>query len=830
MLQRKSKKYEPGQERSGILKTNSGDVSLSINIPSVSLNDLIGKKNSEVNRDEGDIMKLHNITAPAKDNLTTAMTAPEGNLKQKTVEEKLKSLSTSPLDLAKLISSGGPLSIKSSETTATNKEGATEINQKEIDINAMGENSKTNNSPKEPTKMTQDGINNTALALLQQVLAGKFNITESSNSVKSNKEPEKKPVVPQINVPVAANLKPENEFPLSAVPQQVAKENPKAAGIKYEPLNPTAAAVSEEPKPNPVPPNQIALLPVALPQSLLVALKKAFNSTNKTNAAGNENNIDLTSLQGLINASSSEKKEGEVEQKISQATSAAPQKSESELATMNESAADLNNAQGLLNHLSTENLPSQPAIQNVPAQPAIQNVPTQPIAQNIPKQPVAQVVPNQVTGQNIANQHVVDTNVNQPINQNTENQAISQTVTPVENAANVVTDTIQNDSSPNIYDHYNNYYQNYYAPYNQTNGSNMYNTTPVSQAVTNSFLPVDRNPFFTTQMVRGCKKDGSPCMQSKIISEGNSFPTAKTGIDESRQTVSVSPSLLIQKLIEHHVADKSTPDPVVNAIPDSPKKDVPQKSPLPAPVEPDNKSAPTEYDIGKIIKALTGTVAKNLVPAENQNQNQNQSPITANRENANLDIKPTIVENKPESNADFIESLKNCSDLMKRGVSLNFNCNNPRSTHKGGTLSISPTELVQRLLESKVKTEVSSRKTLPSAHVVKTPNGFQLNFDLNPKNKAQDEIAKKMSNSVDVRQQHVNVYNTPKGMVVKPKSSLQLLTPQFVPIQNKDNLELGNKRIKRKVRKRKDIVSNFKQKKKSKEFKKNKRRLLRRNK
>ena len=70
----------------------------------------------------------------------------------------------------------------------------------------------------------------------------------------------------------------------------------------------------------------------------------------------------------------------------------------------------------------------------------------------------------------------------------------------------------------------------------------MYNTTPVSQAVTNSFLPVDTNPFFTTQMVRGCKKDGSPCMQSKIISEGNSFPTAKTGIDESQQTVSVSPS------------------------------------------------------------------------------------------------------------------------------------------------------------------------------------------------------------------------------------------------------------------------------------------------
>ena len=73
---------------------------------------------------------------------------------------------------------------------------------------------------------------------------------------------------------------------------------------------------------------------------------------------------------------------------------------------------------------------------------------------------------------------------------------------------------------------------------------------------------------------------------------------------------------------------------------------------------------------------------------------------------------------------------------------------------------------------------ILTKKTLPSAHVVKTANGFQLNFDLNTKDKIPADFSIKMTNPQG-RQQHVDVLNTPKGMVVKPKSSLQLLTPLF---------------------------------------------------
>lgn len=101
------------------------------------------------------------------------------------------------------------------------------------------------------------------------------------------------------------------------------------------------------------------------------------------------------------------------------------------------------------------------------------------------------------------------------------------------------------------------------------------------------------------------------------------------------------------------------------------------------------------------------------------------------------------------------------------------------------TISVSPGELIQHVLMKKVKHMV--QKTLPQADVEKTNTGFTVNFDLNPK----DEIPSRVQDVTGkTRQQHVNVFIAPKGVVVKPKASEQLMKPSFVPVQNKDNLEL----------------------------------------
>ena len=101
------------------------------------------------------------------------------------------------------------------------------------------------------------------------------------------------------------------------------------------------------------------------------------------------------------------------------------------------------------------------------------------------------------------------------------------------------------------------------------------------------------------------------------------------------------------------------------------------------------------------------------------------------------------------------------------------------------TISVSPSELIQHVLMKKVKSIV--QKTLPQANVQKTKTGFTVNLDLN----AKDEIPSRSEPETGkTRQQHVNVFIAPKGVVVKPKSSEQLMKPSFVPVQNKDNLEL----------------------------------------
>lgn len=263
-------------------------------------------------------------------------------------------------------------------------------------------------------------------------------------------------------------------------------------------------------------------------------------------------------------------------------------------------------------------------------------------------------------------------------------------------------------------------------------------------------------------------------MQSKIVTEGNSIPDDSKP-STSKNTISISPAVLIQKLIEHKVAEKSTPDPVVNAIPDNPNKEhikTRTKDEGPATPIADAKQESATLDMTKLISALTGGAA-----AENLAADAKALPSTDKKDGAAGDA--------PKSSS---ITATNCTTTTKRGFSINFDCPDGEK-HKGGTLSITPSELLQKLLGGPKRSDIN-KNSLTQARVIKTDNGIQLSFDLNGKDKIPPDFSIKMTNPQG-RQQHVDVLNTPKGMVVKPKSSLQLLTPLFVPVQNKDVVELG---------------------------------------
>jgi len=280
------------------------------------------------------------------------------------------------------------------------------------------------------------------------------------------------------------------------------------------------------------------------------------------------------------------------------------------------------------------------------------------------------------------------------------------------------------------------------------------------------------NGFISKQTVTPCKRsDTSPCYTSKIVTEGNRIPTATDITKASKDTISISPSVLIQKLIEHKVAEKSTPDPVVNAIPDNPNKEhIKTRTKDEGLADQNTKSESATVDMNKLISALTGGAAAENLSAESK-------PVATDKKDADTTT--------PKASS---ISASNCTTATKRGFSLNFDCPDMEK-HKGGTLSITPSELLQKLLGGPKRSDIN-KNMLPSARVIKTDNGIQLNFNLNTKDKIMQDFSIKMTNPQG-RQQHVDVLNTPKGMVVKPKSSLQLLTPLFVPVQNKDIVELG---------------------------------------
>ena len=163
-----------------------------------------------------------------------------------------------------------------------------------------------------------------------------------------------------------------------------------------------------------------------------------------------------------------------------------------------------------------------------------------------------------------------------------------------------------------------------------------------------------------------------------------------------------------------------------------------------------------------------------------------QGEAVANSTNAALaNFTNIIKEENSTAHAENGTARQNSLCMGSKRSPLSENDLNDCSGKTMDTVSVTPGELIQHVLMKKVKHLV--QKTLPQANVEKTNTGFTVNFDLNPK----DEIPSRTQTVTGkTRQQHVNVFIAPKGVVVKPKASEQLMKPSFVPVQNKDNLEL----------------------------------------
>ncbi|XP_002165887.3 uncharacterized protein LOC100206770 [Hydra vulgaris] len=625
VFQKTTKKYELGQERSGILKTDSGDVSLSINIPAFSLAQLMGNN------------KVQNSTTVDSASSSPSRTVSENNLQ---------------LDLSKLLASGKSFSIKSSETNTINSEGNTEIKNKEININSESASFKAPSKVELPLQ----AFNNASVDKTVPLAAADKTVPIAALDKTAPMAGIDK------TVPLAAEIKPDAPFPLTATSLTEEKNNPIIAGLEKQKTNPIAAAFPQEVKPNPVPENQIALVPISLPSNLLNILRNALNSS------------------GL-------------------------ERSEKNIASFSDSQLKSSN--------------------------------------------------------NSSTNHTTElTNNNQT---SAKNDPLNSTATLPGKNSEAVNSTLVKDVKGN----------------NTLIGVDKL-IQPGNEDLNNSSKVSPQNFMSMQQLVLPCKRSDIPCVFGKIVTEGNSIPSFKEGLDAEKKTVSISPSLLIKKLIEHHVADKSTPDPVVNAVPLSlPLGQTSQGLTLGS-----QENNQGNFDLNQIIKALTGAI-KPLNKNDTSPADTKQTILQASAEAPKVTIK---------SNEDLskITNAVNCSNIQKRGVRLTIKCNEGK--HKGGMLSLTPQEIVQRLINSKNKNELN-KKTIPGANVINTPNGFQLNFDLIAKDQIPYDLTEKPSNPsarhlTSGRQQHVDVFNTAKGMVVKPKSSIQLLTPQFVPALDKDNIEL----------------------------------------
>ena len=300
---------------------------------------------------------------------------------------------------------------------------------------------------------------------------------------------------------------------------------------------------------------------------------------------------------------------------------------------------------------------------------------------------------------------------------------------------------------------------------------NKINTTTLSE---------DGSKF--TKLVETCVRssDDPKCMHGKITSESGYVPKSKNGIDESKNTISISPSALMQKLMERKTAEDSTPDAVSNQV---------QSMGTTDPNHPTNQQLQSPQISNSYLKpSLDPKTLMSLL----------QNAVASQRKSNTATTRQDVTNSSSITNNNTTTTTKTmCNNkLRKRGFSISYDCNNALSnyTHVGltGATPVSTSDLLKSLLKNSGG-ESSGSRSLPASHLQKTTNGFQVDFDLHvkdqiPNNKVVSGTLKTLANG---RQQHINLYNTPNGVVMKPKSSVQLLKPQFVPVaQDRDNIEL----------------------------------------
>lgn len=253
------------------LKSNTGDVSLSINIPSLALSDILGGKKTTETRQK---IKANNET-------TSANSEEKDDAKAESSSKGSKSL-----DLAKLLSSGTPVSIKSTETSTMGEKGNTEKSVKEIAIDTMG-SGETKSNNKQGAQEGQQFDDKTMQKLVSALKPALFNTNTNANSntnaTSSNQNAE------EVNAPSSGLTEgktskaveaPKDGKELKTKDKASASETSNAAG-ESKPASEGAKASKQSSGSNQG--NQIALVPVSLPSSVLSQLQSALNGGNNNN-------------------------------------------------------------------------------------------------------------------------------------------------------------------------------------------------------------------------------------------------------------------------------------------------------------------------------------------------------------------------------------------------------------------------------------------------------------------------------------------------------------------------------------------------------------------
>ena len=184
-----------------------------------------------------------------------------------------------------MLSSGNPVSIKSTETNTMGEKGNTEKSVKEIAIDTLGvQEGKANN--KEGGQQMDD---KTVAKLVSALKTGIFNSSDK-NGEEINGNPSTALTTPQEK---SSNLNSVSE-PSKDVKELKGKDKNVGVAAESKPVD-----GSQTSKSNAIQANQIALVPVSLPSSLVSQLQNAMGGNTSANS-GNATSMAFPNLASLL--------------------------------------------------------------------------------------------------------------------------------------------------------------------------------------------------------------------------------------------------------------------------------------------------------------------------------------------------------------------------------------------------------------------------------------------------------------------------------------------------------------------------------------------------